>query len=73
MENKKDISINVGSGVPKSDIQLNTHDNIIDDIDLEAITAKKIQHYDINDKFILNEVNNKTHWNKPFFKGQSRA
>ena len=73
MDNKKDISINVGAGVPKSDIQLNAHDSIADNIDLESIVNRKVQHYDINDKFILNDVNNKTHWNKPFFKGQSRA
>jgi hypothetical protein len=42
MDTKKDISINVGAGVPKSDIQLNTHDSIVDDIDLESIVNRKV-------------------------------
>jgi hypothetical protein len=67
--NKKDISINVGSGVPKSDINLDIENNT-QSIELpDGRIINKVDTYSINDKFILNEVNNKTHWNKPFFKG----
>lgn len=74
MNNKtKDISIDVGSGVPKIDIPT-SNNNIVDTITLQnGKSIDRVKEYDINDRFIHNDVNNKTHWNKPFFKGQSRT
>lgn len=81
---KKDISINVGAGVPKLDVELDTtHSPFqqpveeIPEVSSEDFITdskpEKIQFTDINDKFILNSVGQKTYWNKPYFKGQSKS
>lgn len=79
---QKDISINVGAGVPKADINLDSvqSDKIEKEVEEiipfeydEHLRPTKIQYADINDKFIRNSVGQKVYWNKPFFKGQSRS
>lgn len=79
---EKDISINVGKGVAKDEnIQLYqeeytsnkiTNSESIDLFEDDDNKPKPIELIDFNDRFIYNKVGQKTYYNKPFFKGQSR-
>lgn len=71
----KDISVNVGNGVPKVDIAFDQEEeleNIPQQDDSFPEKPQPIIHTELNDRFIYNSVGQKTHYNKAFFKGQSR-
>ena len=85
MQNKnKDISVNVGSGVsrvqieiPNTDIQTQSTPILNSEADQDSNQNQKdkpqpIELVEFNDRFIYNNVGQKTYYNKAFFKGQSR-
>lgn len=77
-DKNKDISINVGSGVSRLELELPqlevktpgiTETNI--DLD-EKSDNEPIKLVEFNDRFLYNNVGQKTYYNKAFFKGQSK-
>lgn len=77
-DKNKDISINVGSGVSRLELELpqlevKTTSTIETNIDLdEKSNNEPIELVEFNDRFLYNNVGQKTYYNKAFFKGQSR-
>ena len=77
-DKNKDISINVGSGVSRLELELpqlevKTPGITETNIDLnEKSDNEPIKLVEFNDRFLYNNVGQKTYYNKAFFKGQSR-
>jgi hypothetical protein len=77
-DKNKDISINVGSGVSRLELELpqlevRTPSTIETNIDLdEKSNNEPVKLVEFNDRFLYNNVGQKTYYNKAFFKGQSR-
>ena len=77
-DKNKDISINVGSGVSRLEIELpqlevRTPSTTETNIDLdEKSNNEPVKLVEFNDRFLYNNVGQKTYYNKAFFKGQSR-
>lgn len=84
MQNKnKDISVNVGSGVSRVQLEIPTMEtepqnttNLNNKVDTseedDEQKPQKVEMVEFNDRFIYNKVGQKTYYNKAFFKGQSR-
>lgn len=77
-DKNKDISINVGSGVSRLELELpqlevRTPSTTETNIDLdEKSNNEPVKLVEFNDRFLYNNVGQKTYYNKAFFKGQSR-
>lgn len=74
MNKNKDISINVGSGVSRVELEIPSQDTNLqeENIDINSIQNEPIKLVEFNDRFLYNNVGQKTYYNKAFFKGQSR-
>lgn len=77
-DKNKDISINVGSGVSRLELELpqlevRTPSTTETNIDLdEKSNNEPVKLVEFNDRFLYNNVGQKTYYNKAFFKGQSK-
>ena len=77
-DKNKDISINVGSGVSRLELELpqlevRTPSTTETNIDLdEKSNNEPVKLVEFNDRFLYNNVGQKTYYNKAFLKGQSR-
>lgn len=69
LDKNKDISINTGTGVHRVDINITPNVDEPEDI---KNTPEIINLPEFNDRFLYNNVGQKTYYNKAFFKGQSR-
>lgn len=74
MNKNKDISINVGSGVSRVELEIPSQDTSLqeENTDLNSVQNEPIKLVEFNDRFLYNNVGQKTYYNKAFFKGQSR-
>lgn len=74
MNKNKDISINVGSGVSRIELEIPSQDTSLqeENIDINSIQNEPVKLVEFNDRFLYNNVGQKTYYNKAFFKGQSR-
>lgn len=72
LDKNKDISINTGTGVHRVDINIEPSvDETTQPEDIKN-TPEIINLPEFNDRFLYNNVGQKTYYNKAFFKGQSR-
>lgn len=72
LDKNKDISINTGTGVNRVDINITPSvDETTQPEDVKN-TPEIINLPEFNDRFLYNNVGQKTYYNKAFFKGQSR-
>lgn len=74
MNKNKDISINVGSGVSRVELEIPSQDTLLqeENTDINLEQHEPIKLVEFNDRFLYNNVGQKTYYNKAFFKGQSR-